>query len=396
VLLSLRDVPIGLGKMLALEGVGHGSHNSPKFRDASHRPAPGRGSVAGMNARPAPIPLRPDPTALEREQHRSLIRAATATVLAARDGSNPAAMLKRTWPGDRGAELVLKAAASPLSTTDAPTLAVAPVAALTLLAPSSAALRLFATQTEIFLGQNATVRIPNVATPPVAVFVPELSPGPVVQAGLGTATLGPVKKIMLIAVVTEELQQAAPETASAVVGRVLAASIAKSIDAIAFDGAAGDDIRPAGLLNGVTPIAATAGGGVAAIATDLGNMAAAMATANIDPEGMIIVVAAKQATTLRLLAGPRFDNEIFGSTGLASGTVVAFARGSVASSFEGSPAIESSRSTTLHTANPASPLLALPTGSLFQTSEIAVKLRQRGTWAVIAPGGVQRINSTTW
>jgi hypothetical protein len=37
--------------------------------------------------------------------------------------------------------------------------------------------------------------------------------------------------------------------------------------------------------------------------------------ANVDPEGMVIVAAPRQATPLRLLAGPRFTNEIFGTTG---------------------------------------------------------------------------------
>src|SRR5262249_36154255 len=162
--------------------------------------------------------------------------------------------------------------------------------------------------------------------------------------------------------------------------------------ATAFDSNPADTVRPAGLLNGVTPITPATGSGVTAIAADLGAMAAAMANAGVDPEGMIIVASPRQAITLRLLSGPNFDYEIFGSVGLPDKTVAAFARNSVGASFEDTPAIEMSREVTLHLANPASPLLAAPTGSMFQTQNIALKLKQRAVWAVVASGGVQVVN----
>jgi hypothetical protein len=183
-----------------------------------------------------------------------------------------------------------------------------------------------------------------------------------------------------LAALTEELERAStPENASTVVGHILSASAARSIEAVAFFANAGDDVRPAGLLRNVAPLAATAGGGLAAIAGDLANMAAAMATALIDPEDMVIVASPPEAVKLRLLSGPRFDNEILGSMALPAKSIAAFARGSVASSFEGTPSIETSKGATLHYNDPASPLLATPASGLFQQAQIALRLRQRGT-----------------
>jgi hypothetical protein len=97
-------------------------------------------------------------------------------------------------------------------------------------------------------------------------FAGEGAPHPVVDGSTNAATVGPVKKILIGAGITEELQNANPETATAIIGRVLSEAAAKSLDAYVFDNVAGDAVRPPGLLNGVTPIAATAGGGTNAMA----------------------------------------------------------------------------------------------------------------------------------
>jgi hypothetical protein len=235
-----------------------------------------------MDAR-TPIPLRPALTALDRENRRSLVRALTAQALAGLRGQlDTLGILQRAWRSDRVAEWYVRAATSPIGTANFP--ATEGVASLVLLAPSSAALRLFDAQLKLTLGANATVRIPSVSVPPVAPFVSELSPGPMLQATLAATSLGPTRKLLLLSAISEELEHASPETASVVIGHILAASAAKSIDATAFDSNAGDDVRPPGLLHNIVPIAATAGGGAAAMAADISNLAQAMAVANTDPD----------------------------------------------------------------------------------------------------------------
>jgi hypothetical protein len=345
------------------------------------------------------IPLRPDREEYHRANRRSLVRALTAQTLASLRGGKAADIVERSWGDDHVAGLLLRASTTPTSTASFPQ--AEGLAGLVLIAPSSGALRLFETQLKINLGANATVRIPSVSTPPVAVFVPELSPGPVLQGVLAATALGPTKKILILSALTEELQAASADTAATIIGNILAASAAKSIDAVAFDANAGDDVRPPGLLHGVTPLTATPGGGpggaISAIAGDLGAMAAAMAAANVDPEDFVIVAAPREATTLRLLAGPHFDNAIFGSTGLPDKTVCAFARGGVASSFEGTPSVETAKGATLHYSDPAGAVVAnAPTVSLYQQAHIGIKLRQRGAWCASTPGAVQTISGVNW
>jgi hypothetical protein len=211
--------------------------------------------------------------------------------------------------------------------------------------------------------------------------------------------------VMILAAVSSELENATPETASAVIGRVLSNAATKSLDAVAFGTAAADSAKPAGLLNGISPLAASTDGGIIAAAADIGAMAGAMAAAGNDPEGMILVAAPQQAVALKLMVGQKFDNQVFGTTALADGTVVGFAPGAVAAAFDGAPQIEASKEAVVHfedttplaIATPGSPnTIAAPVRSAFQQDMLIIRVRAKATWAVIAPGGVQTIANVKW
>jgi hypothetical protein len=359
--------------------------------------------VAGMNEHARTrqgIPFAPDRDAYTRANRDSLVRSLTAQVLTSLRGRGRAAeVIEEAWPSDHLAQLLLRSATSPTSTTSFPQ--AAGLAGMVLLAPQSAALRLFQTQTILSIGEFSTIRIPGIGTPPTAPFVGEMAPAPLVQGVLNTATLGPLRKIMLLAGVTEEMEQANPTNASTIIGNVLASTVAKSLDQVAFDANPDNGVRPAGLLFGVTPVGAAAsigaGGEIGAIATDLGNLVAAMVGANIDPENFQIIAAPRQALKLRLLAGPKFDNQVFGSVGVAAGTVIGVARGGIASCFEGAPTIETAKGATLQYSDPAGAVIAGgPTTSLYQQAQVALRLRQRATWVVTTPGAVQVVDSVNW
>jgi hypothetical protein len=357
--------------------------------------------MAGMT-RPTPIPLRPDRYALEHEQRRSLTRAITAIALAGTTRS-PSTVLKSAWPYDDAAGLILRAAVSPTLTSTYPAFQAATV--LPNLAPASAAIRLFNASLTLDMAGINTVRVPHAVTVPAPIFVPEGSAAPTVQLSLAATDVGPVRKILILAAVTSELENATPETASAVVGRILSNAVTKSLDAIAFGTAAADSAKPAGLLNGVSALPASTASGVIAAAEDIGAMAGAMAAAGVDPEGMILVAAPQQAVALKLMAAQKFDNEIFGTPVLADGTVVGFARGAVAAAFDGAPSVEASKEALVHfedttplaISTPGSPnTVAAPTRSAFQQDMLIIRVRAKATWAVIAPGGVQVITNTKW
>jgi hypothetical protein len=359
-----------------------------------------------MNAQPRGIPFRPAPDELARIERRALHRAITAMCFGVAQRQDPESILNAHWPDDGTATLMLRSVSTPTSMADYP--AYTPTTMLPNLAPSSAAIKLFNACMVLDLSGVSSIRVPHTVTTPVPVFIPEGNAAPVVQFSLVGTTVGPVKKLLLMAAASRELQNATPGTASAVIGNVLNAAIAKSLDAIAFGTAAATSAQPAGLLNGVTPITATAStsiGGLAAMADDVGAMASAMQGAGIDPTGMIIVAAAKQATAMKLLAGPKFDYQVLSTLALPDKTIAGFAPGAIAAAFDGVPTIETSIEAALHfedtTPLPISSVgtpstIAAPVKSLFQHDIFAIKVRAKATWAVIAPGGVQYIQSVTW
>jgi hypothetical protein len=173
---------------------------------------------------------------------------------------------------------------------------------------------------------------------------------------------------------------------------------------VVFDNIAGAGTRPSGLLNGVTPIAATAGGGVNAMAGDLAALAGALTDAGVDAENMVVVTNPRQAVKLRLLAGPAFAYLVLGTSAVASGTVVGIAPAGVASGFDGAPRIEASTESTVNfDSAPAqigtvgSPnVVAAPTRSAWQTDTQSLKVRTKCAWATVHPGAVAQITAATW
>ena len=79
---------------------------------------------------------------------------------------------------------------------------------------------------------------------------------------------------------------------------------------------------PAGLLFGVTPVTATAGGGLSAMVADLRNLVTAIVDSGVDPSGVVFVAAPAQAVSLKLLSGPNFDYGI-AAANITPGTVIA-------------------------------------------------------------------------
>ena len=357
-----------------------------------------------MNARPTPIPLRPDRLALERDQHRSLVRAATAVALGHIAHRPADEFLAAAWPGDDGAKMVLRAASTPATTTSASALAIDAVAFLASMAPASAAARLFERALRINLQGIHATNIGRLVTVPAPGFVAEAMPIPVIAGDFDATALGPVFKMAFIVGLSNELEFSTPENASAIIGRALSDAAMKQLDAIVFDNVAGAGSRPSGLLNGVTPIGATAGGGLNAMAGDLAALAGALTDAGVDAEAMVIVANPRQAVKLRLLAGPAFSYPILGTAAVASGTVIGIAPAGVASGFDGAPQFEASTESTIHfdsapaaIGTPGSPAtVGAPTRSAWQTDVQMLKVRTKCAWSVVHPGAVAQITGATW
>jgi hypothetical protein len=348
---------------------------------------------------PARVQFRPDYSTLFPAEQRSWSRAIAAQVQAASRRSDPSKIVKAAWPNDDRALEISKGAVTPTTTAGYPTFD--PVVAYRSLAPSSAALSLFQMGTALSLDGVTTIHIPSFAAMPVQpIFVEEGKPAPNVQWSLAAnIVLGPVRKILMMSAVTEELQDATPDTASAVIGRMLADIANRGIDTVAFGSAAADTKQPAGLLHAVVPIgAATAG--VDALAQDLGNLTGAIGVAGIDPSGAVFVCGPREATMIKIKASQKFDNPVLTTLGLPAKTVACFAPAGIFSGYQDAPQIETRKSPAVHfegstPADITNGGVAAPVKSSFQAGLISIKVRGNCSWAA-APGAAQVITVVNW
>lgn len=332
-------------------------------------------------------------------ERRSWHRAIAAKVMAHGRNEDGSRIVKSAWPNDDRALALTKGGVT--QTTSAGLWTYDPVVAYRSLAPSSAALALFQMGTVLNLEGATTIRIPAFANMPVQpVFVEEGKPAPNVQWNFAASTvLGPVRKILMLAAVTEELENATPETASAVIGRVLADVANRGIDTTAFGTAAADTVKPAGLLHNVTPIGAAAAG-LDAMAEDLGALAGAIGAAGIDASNVVYVAGPREAQIIKVKAGARVT--VLMTLGLPAKSVAAFAPEGVFSGYADAPTIETAKSPAYHfedttptDISTGAGVAAAPVKSLFQVGAIGIKVRANCAWAVAA-GAAQVITAVNW
>jgi hypothetical protein len=302
---------------------------------------------------------------------------------------------------DERASLLLRAAVSPTSRADFPTHKI--VSVFRSLAPTSAAFSLFERSTQIDLSGIDTVAIPNspatASTAPV--FIAEGGPAPVLALSFAATTLGPARKILVIATESMELEHATPGGAAAVLGRVLSDRVGIGVDKVAFSSAAATSAAPAGLLFGATGVTATTPSATimpdVAAAFDIGNLFGAIGAAGIDPIGAVLVASPAVAGRLMALLGET-EIPILMTNGLTDKTLAAISPQAVASGYSSAPTVEYSKDTTLHqeAATPAelvsSPgVVSAPQRSVFQTNAMAVKVRATCAWCC-QPGGAAVIS----
>jgi hypothetical protein len=331
---------------------------------------------------------------------RSFVRAVAAMALAGRK-EHPADVLKASWRDDAVAERIVRAISNPLDTSGFP--AIQTTTVLPMLAPAAASTRLLALGVQLSLDGIATLRLPFVGGPgrPAApAFIGEGAPAPAVELLTSGAILGPACKILILSAVTSELQSASGDTAEAVIGHALALSCEQSMDSALFSNTPATAIAPAGLLNGIPPLAASAAIGTQAIADDLGSLAGAIGANGISADDMVVVTTPDLATKLRVLASPKFTNTILSSAYLASGAVIGIAPRGLAVGYVGNVEVEPSSAAAIHFDTAPLPIsapgsLAAPVESAFQQNLIILKIRARCAWCV-QPGAVAMVEGAGW
>jgi hypothetical protein len=288
----------------------------------------------------------------------------------------------------------LRGAVTPLKASDLPGDA---VAALMLLAPQSAAAKLFGLAIKVDLAGISSFSFPLPTNFTEAKFVVEGEPISVGQGAFEGMPLGPVRKVALIGALSNELENGSASLASTIIGHVLKVAVGDGLTKVLFSADPASEAAPAGLLNNVTPLAAGA-----SMAADLAALVGSISAAGLDPESIVFVAAAEQATTVKLTAGPHFNHRIIGAN-IEPGTVIAVAADGLAVAGDGLPAVDVSKGAVLHLADPAEmistpgapAMVATPAVSMFQTDSFALRCIARVTWSA-APGAIAVVNGATW
>jgi hypothetical protein len=327
---------------------------------------------------------------------------AIAAMVMGRGDQSPTAILRRAWPDDRGADLLVKAASAPASTgvpAWAGVLTFSQHADLiSLLAPGSAGTALLGRciQLEWPSGVNS-LTIPAIDSGPAKVpWVQEGNPiGVVMYTTSLSAPLTP-EKLATIVVLSDEILSYSVPNAEQLVRTALGESLGQAIDTALLSTTAATTTTPAGIFSGIAPLAAsTSTIQSEAMVEDISNVVASVSVvAGNNP--VVLLAAAKQAAALkaRLDIGA-FD--VLSCPTLAPGTIAAVASNGLVSIADSVPDFAISSEVSLHMDSVAQPIgTAAPAKTMFQTQCIAIRLKMRCTWILRDARAVALIQGCAW
>lgn len=265
-------------------------------------------------------------------------------------------------------------------------------------------------------------------------FVGEGGAIPVRRGSFGSISLVP-HKMGVISTFTREMALRSNPAIEGLIREGIIEDTAIAVDAALLDAVAADAIRPAGLMNGVTPIAGTAGGGVAAMTADIVAAVTPFTTANaadrlvwiINPVNVFKLQWAASAVGVypfrdQVAAGNLSGIPIISSTAVAATDLILVRYADFASATGDTPEFDVSDQATIHeedggypadesmrpgtttvlpivgkaTPPPALADIATPQRSLWQTASIGIRMLLDMDWAMRRAGMVVKVNAITW
>lgn len=350
-----------------------------------------------------------------------IVRAAIVNGIAAHMHQDPIDVMERIYGQDEGVAMVVKAAVAPATTTTsgwaAELINTAMTDFLETLRPESVYPALAeAGGGRLTFGPNSgAIKIPaRSATPSIGgSFIGEGAAIPVRRLALTSVTLSP-KKMGVITTFTREMAKYSIVALESMLRQEIIFDTAITLDSVLLGTGAGSADVPAGLLNGVTPLTATAGGGYAAILGDLKKLRAPFDTANAGA-GLMLLMNPAQAESLNLTPGAdgtlgwadsiinRYRVAV--STAIPAGRIIMVRAADFASATGDVPEFELSNDATVHMED-TTPLaigtagtpneVAAPVRSFFQTGVSGLRMIMDVSWVMRRAGMVQYIDSATW
>jgi hypothetical protein len=313
------------------------------------------------------------------------------------------------FKGDTVTDLVLRSATSPASLTGsgwADALAATSIQDLLMqIASVSAAAALIQRGLQLDFAGFAQIKVPGrlVDATDAGTWTSEGQPIPVrsqrITAG---ATLVPRKLTVNTSFTNEMVRQSNIEAISRA---LLTESCALALDKALFSNAAANG-QPAGILNGLTAITPTAGGGINALIGDMRALLDAL-VANYAGKAPVLIMSPTQALSLRMVASPLFDIPILESTVLAATkTVIMVEPSSFCSAFDTVPEFTVTdvplfhlEDTTPQPITGGTPSPAVPVRSPFQVDSLVLQLKLRAAWGSRMPATaphVAFVSGVTW
>jgi HK97 family phage prohead protease/HK97 family phage major capsid protein len=271
-------------------------------------------------------------------------------------------------------------------------------------------------------GNAGILKIPVRANTPTLAgnWTAEGAPKPVKRASFTTVSLSP-NKLSVISTFTEEMATYSAQSIEQIIRQAMSDDTSMALDSYLIDAqpfAAG--VRPAGLLNGVTPITASAlTPATSAMVADLKALIGAIVAAGggrniaimINPAQALALGFAQTTTgdflfTDRTEAGSKFGVRFIVSASVPVGRVIAVDAADFATANGDAPRFAVSTDATLHeedtnplalvTGAQGSGVVASPMRSLFQTDAVAVRMSLYVSWVMRRTGMVQTIASVSW
>jgi HK97 family phage prohead protease/HK97 family phage major capsid protein len=290
------------------------------------------------------------------------------------------------------------------------------------LMPKSVFPRLSGLGLSLEFGRNGKIIVPTRSTTPTIAgsFVGEGMPIPVRQGAFTSQTLTP-KKMAVITTWTREIDEHSVPAIEGLLRDAISQDTAISLDSVLLDSNAATVVRPAGILNGVTGLTPTAGGGFNALVGDIKQLSGALLTGTKgNVRNPAWLMNPQQVNSISLTAAPGvgafpFREEISrGQLGgwpiIDSGTVplgevVAIDAADFVAVGGEAPRFEISDQATLHLEDTAPadigtagtpPVVAAPVKSLWQTDSLALRLILPINWTIRRPGVVAYVAGVTW
>jgi HK97 family phage prohead protease len=322
-------------------------------------------------------------------------------------------------------ELVLRAPSAPAMTTVTGWAAELAqqvwTSPMELLMPAGILTRLAARGMSLSFGRAGRINIPTRSrTPTIAgSFVGEGSPIPVRQGAFTTQYLLP-KKLGVITTYTREMDIHSIPAIAALLRDAIQMDTTVAVDSVLIDATAASAIRPAGLLNSISALTATAGGGFAAVVGDVKQLTGALTTATYgNTRSLTWLMNPTNINSLKLTVatntgvfpwrdelerGTLNGYPVVDSATVPANTVILIDAADFVVAAGDGPTFAASDQATLHMED-TTPLdlvagspgvVASPQRSLFQTDSLALRMTWDLNWLMRRSGMLAWTSSVTW